>query len=168
MIEEIETKISDKTLSKWCKITQYRDSYRWNEEENLIVVSQDTDNLICFNWTRYRQSGWSEWIIIIHKDAINDDCYNIIWHPISLARVLSALDKLNWSHNQSWYVYFQWEIYHQELYDDWDRYDYSMYRKHISSRKLLNEDNTECYLDGQDEQTIKSIYNIIIKNEKSL
>ena len=77
MIEEIQEKISDKTLSIWCII-------RWLE----------------WYWKIY----YSDWWVILdiirddwEYDAINHkvlfwELYEVIWHPVSLARVLNALD----------------------------------------------------------------------------
>jgi len=93
MLKVIYEEIADKTLSKWCLINNYRDSYRWNEEENLFVVSVWKNKLVCFNNTRYWQS-WEEpmtWIHVINtkKERNTEEWwYEIIWHPVLIGDCL--------------------------------------------------------------------------------
>lgn len=98
------------------------------------------------NYQEYRL--YHDFIEKWNKSIVADNRYKLSLNkPISLSRVLSALGDD--------YCLFQWEIFET----DW----WSWMRDTICSRKLLNEDKSDCMLSDQSEDTIKAIWEIICK-----
>lgn len=80
MLQEIQDKIGDKTLSKWCRILV--DDWKWFYEKTISWIDDNINNAIDVK---------------------------IIWHPISLETVLSAFDykyKIIPLHDNNEYNYY--------------------------------------------------------------
>jgi len=152
MLQEIYDEIANKTLSFWCKYKEvdWDDMSNWNYAtywEHRIV----TDTIYDFE----TQTHKIEEYIFDEKWQQNNDWTNkkewtrvIIWHPISLSRVVSAL----WRDYEIWPWTVKWHI----AIWDW------INKKLICSRKLINEDWSDAMLEDQSDQTIYSLYNLII------
>lgn len=134
MIEAIQEKIGDKTISNWC--------------------------MAFINWELYQY--YNNWFTLITDKSnkfwyISDIEYikkeEIIWHPVSLARVLNALGEEHcyWS---EWIYKFDQVI--SAFVPEWAMIE-------VCNRNLLNKDWSDCMLQDQEEETIEALYNIICK-----
>lgn len=147
-LQEIQYKIGDRTLSTWCVFEQNTSWEDWLLYKHTIIEVQESwrKTIIECNWEKrigyipfsYNDENRepSRWII-----------KNIIWHPISLARVLSALGKL---------YFYDWWLQWWETEKKYEAY-------YICKRKLLNKDNSDCMLSDQSPETIKAIWEIVCK-----
>ena len=154
MIEAIQEKIADKTPSKWCMI-RFDDWQRWqitqaqmlraSTEEKNCWMKDEMEYLLCY----FTSSG------TFKKIYREENIDKIIWHPVSLARVLNALG------DTYWYDWHRWWIVHYELWHN--SLDYTQSFDYWIWRNLRNEDWSDCMLDSQSEETIEALYNIICK-----
>ena len=123
LTDELYKIIADKTLSFWCLIEiwwENKDICTWKCWENAIF------------WNNYK---------VIDKWWIS----NIIWHTISLSRVLSILGYS--------YYYFDDEI--KRHYGEWLKDNI------ICERELTKDDWSEAYLDDQSFETKLAIYDLV-------
>lgn len=116
MIDKIYEKIADKTLSFWC----------------IIFHKKNVD---C-EYDRYWKRTWDDTAWNTRNLYVDE----IIWHPISLARVLSAL---------IWIVWIHWSII--------VKYDINWWWRDICPRKLLTDSWNDAILDDQSDETIRAI-----------
>lgn len=133
MLQEIQDKIWDKTLSTWCKISD------WKNDDDKIYTFLSL-------WPSENKNPPA----IVAERRLRLNIWKIIWHPISLARILSSLGE--------WYTYSHfydtYGVHHSYIYDLKDK---------VYNRKLLNENWSDCMLDNQSPETIKAIWEIVCK-----
>ena len=129
VIEEIQEKIADKTLSFGCRIGL--DGY-----EDSIVLDVDYDLYLIENKGRC-------------IDKIHSDSY-IIWHPVSLSRVLSALSFVS---AKTYLTQYEENYKTKVETEEWDK----LYRK------LFNEDWSDAYLQDQPDETIQALHTLIVR-----
>jgi len=131
MIEAIQEKIADKTLSLWCEVVYL------------------TENFPPSHWSVINNMKKVYWLDGSKLTTENNESVVIIWHPVSLARVLNALDykyKLIPLHNNGEYSYY-----------------IDTGAENSIKRKLTSEDWSDAMLQDQEEETIEALYNIICK-----
>jgi hypothetical protein len=135
MLDKIYEKIADKTLSFWCKLIRHTNDWLtkkyyilwpWRSAKRWISSIPFWSMDLEFDENMISKSSW--------------DWYEIIWHPVSLARVLSEL----WDR----YRYQWWEIL------DW-------YDNCVCTRKLLTDSGEEAMLDDQSDETIRAILSLL-------
>lgn len=139
MIDAIYKKIADKTLLFWCIVWRYESEY----DKELTIGTYISDYVQDeYTWKyRIKLFNWN----IVKMDAEYE--YDIIWHPISLARILhhlwekSAKNYLT-SYETTWMAKISTE------YDD-------------SFEWILIKDWTDAMLDDQSDNTIKTIYDLL-------
>ena len=132
MLQEIQEKIADKTLSFWCNIIRIN----WIEE---TVVKFDAK----WDWSFYLVTLCSSvnthyWVSLSLSDVEN---IIIIWHPISLSRVLSALGHWYWYDFSNQMIMFMKDSFIDGIY--W---------------YLLKEDKSDAMLDDQSDETIEALH----------
>ena len=140
MIEEIQDKIADKTLSYWLV-------FKYQEERN--------DDLLHFCCI-YDDFGDRKSISYMSRGGLCHDDYLdevqssmvLIWHPVSLPRVLSALGDEHY--------YDHWEILCWETEKRWEAFD-------VCPRKLLKEDWSDAYLQDQSDETIQALHSLLVR-----
>lgn len=134
-LQEIQDKIANKTLSEWCRYISKLNwkvyTYKWEWEDNYPY------------WAGLARD-WDE---------------TILWHPISLSRVLSDLGKeyrVQRSEERIDYALKMWLVKKDAIWStDWDTINVSW--------KFHNEDNSDCMLSDQSPETIKAIWEIVCK-----
>jgi len=119
MLQEIQDKIANKTLSEWCRYISKLNwkvyTYKWEWEDNYPY------------WAGLARD-WDE---------------TILWHPISLSRVLSEL----WE----WF----WCI---------DGFIWNMKKPiNLCKRKLITDTLSDAMLDDQSEHTIEVLHKLLIR-----
>lgn len=114
MIDIIYEKIADKTLNEWCKLLV--NDWSWFYEK---IISWPDDNI--------------------------NSCIDVkvLWHRVSLARVLSALGK--------WFQYYYWCIM-ETWTESWVCF----------KRKLLTDSWSDAYLEDQSDDTVKAIHDLLL------
>lgn len=137
MLDAIYEKYADKTLSFWCLILS--DRFEWICPFVYISDHRIYEDL-CY-------------IMISHDNyatplCAKDNIVEIIWHPISLTRVLSVLGDT---------YFFDKHIFQKIERDD----DWLINSSYMFNRKLLNDDWRDLILDDQSDETIQAIYNIL-------
>ncbi len=125
MLQDIQEKIWDKTLGFWCLIEVW-----WEHKDICTWKCWDTHIF----WNNYRT---------IDKWWISE----IIWHPISLSRVLSAL-------GDEYPCSYQVDMWYIDILDE---------KLSKIPRKLLTEDWSDAMLSDQSPETIKAIREIVCK-----
>lgn len=83
--------------------------------------------------------------------CVNEVKYSDEWWWVcvfSLSRVISALDDAYWYNDEYWCIF-------------WIDMRYERYT--ICERKLLNEDNSDCMLDDQSEETIEALHKLLVR-----
>lgn len=119
----------------------------------------DTQKMLDEIHKKYADKTLSLWCLYISEITKRTEIYDgdiwknyiraVVWHPISLARVLSALGDT---------YFFDKRIFQKiERDDDW----YVINTGYICNRKLLNDDWRDVILEDQSDETIKAIYNIL-------
>ena len=140
MIQEIQEKIADKTLSFGCELLRqsndwYKNSYYilwpWSHSRWRISSIPFWSMDIEFDWDMISKSSW--------------DWYENIWHPVSLSRVLSALGDE--------YSYDRWIEWYHSQYDAW----------RICDRELLKEDWSDAHLQDQSDETIQALHGLLVR-----
>ncbi len=129
-LQEIQDKIGDRSLSTWCIVF----NKEWGQHKKHKVLSYTMKT----NWEFDVVCDWYELYDLLE--------WNIIWHPISLSRVLSALGEKYW--------YVNWVVWIINSHNKEDSVD----------RKLLTEDWGDAMLDNQSPETIKAIWEIVCKS----
>jgi len=145
MLQEIYSKIANKTLSWWCKIIRMN----WIEE---TVVKFD----VKWNWSFYlvtlcNSNNTHYWVSLSLSDVEN---IIIIWHPITLTYLLYNL----WRS----YIYESWEIIEQKKIWSIDQYD-NIFRCNWVLTQKTNYRNRDAMLNDQSPETIKAIWEIVCK-----
>ena len=145
MIQEIQEKIADKTLSFGCELLRqsndwYKNSYYilwpWSHSRWRISSIPFWSMDIEFDWDMISKSSW--------------DWYENIWHPVSLSRVLSALGIHYGFYQSEWYSI----IYHLEC---------QLIPWEYISRKLLKEDWSDAHLQDQSDETIQALHGLLVR-----
>ena len=135
MLDKIYDKIADKTLSVWCKICRYV----WIYDTFLYLVDY-------WSYTEYWVLSWKNGRFHkIKTTPVEFWEYIIIWHPISLARVLNALGDE--------YFFDNIILKKTDRDDDWQIID----TDRICERKLLTDSWNDAKLDDQSDDTIRAI-----------
>lgn len=135
MLDAIYEKYADKTLSFWCIVFTKE---RWKYVKHKVLLYTRKTNwdfdVVCDGYELYDLMQW-----------------NIIWHPITLARVLSVLD----TSRKNWHI-------ETHQYKDWSFLIFTdKSNMPVCGRKLLNENWSDATLDDQSDETIQAIYNIL-------
>ena len=140
-IEAIQENIADKTLSPWCR---YKISW-WDFE---ILLSHDYEDWLEFD---VRETETNE-IIRVEYSILRDKKIEVIWHPVSLARVLTALSYIS----AKVYLTQYEEGYKTKIEtEEWDKF----------YRQLINEDKTDASLFDQSDETIEAIGKLLWYNK---
>jgi len=159
MIEEIQEKIADKTLSMgcvfevWWEIHVYTTGSTYTITQDMLDKYPDISNKlwdvvdICVaNLQNYYRNKWLPTEL------------KIIWHPVSLSRVLSALgDKIV----DDWWWWRALAFWDEAIYDtshSWLNWD-----DKVCDRKLLKEDWSDAYLQDQSDETIQALHGLLVR-----
>lgn len=121
----------------------------------------DTQQMINKIYEKYADKTLSLWCLYISEITKKTEVYDwtiwnnyiraIIWHPITLARVLSVLD----TSRKNWHI-------ETHQYKDWSFLIFTdKSNMPVCGRKLLNENWSDATLDDQSDETIQAIYNIL-------
>ena len=149
MIQEIQEKIADKTLSFGCLYrvldkdqTIYPNEYTWFDNDGNL-------------WYTHKDYGLYD-----NEDnntMVNKEDYVVIWHPVSLSRVLSALGDDYYYRDDICKVEVL-SLYDEnnELYDE--PFDY-----YVCKRQLLKEDWSDAYLQDQSDETIQELHGLLVR-----
>lgn len=140
MIEEIQEKIADKTLSFGCNIL-----WDWKLKWMVTKIYPEKVHEVIWNvefkdWVCRRLQPWAN--------------YKVIWHPVSLSRVLSKLDDC--------YIYYKWYIT-TSRYSSIEENSQDLVLEEVCPRKLLKEDWSDAYLQDQSDETIQALHPLLVR-----
>ena len=145
MLQEIQEKIGDKTLSFWCKII------RLNWIEETVIKFDAKPDWSFYLVTLCSSNNTHYWVSLSLSDVEN---IIIIWHPITLTYLLYNL----WRG----YIYDNWEIVEHKKIWSIDEFD-NIFRCDWVLTKKTNYRNRDAMLSDQSPETIKAIWEIVCK-----
>jgi len=142
MIEEIQEKIADKTLSFGCVILRFN----WRIKEKCVKLEAKSD------WEFYLVTLYFQLSIYKSNNTHLKDLESIvvIWHPVSLSRVLSALSFVS---AKTYLTQYEENYKTKVETEEWDKF----------YRKILKEDGSDAYLQDQSDETIQALHGLLVR-----
>lgn len=134
---------------EWQALAELEKEQAWQTvyEQLQEIQEKIADKTLSF-WCIY-EFWWDKFPICIHSiKALKNNVwtYKVIWHPISLSRVLSALGHWYWYDFSNQMIMFMKDSFIDGIY--W---------------YLLKEDKSDAMLDDQSDETIEALHKLLVR-----